>query len=422
MKIGIMSAMMRRQLKSEMDMRDWSDDSGSEEFDIEISSMDSEDERFVFLEKTPEFLELCRIARNLDENALRRLNAIDTDLYIEDDDGRMVNSPDGISPTYQEPLVEQMIKEGNDEAIAMLISEIKIKRFVICRAIEAYFDADKLDKVEELLTAHPKKDYQRLALAHYARHGITEKVDGLLTIEPSWLQDAQFGYAAYGHAQQAESMLTRGGTKEQLISGYAAGSHFNKLNQWIESKSTNQRRSNRIAALSGLRDGGIIKNETRLLKALSHIDSNATRVFLMNQPAITFRKLNKAYLLNESKRLNHIMRSYDMTYEQAEHAARVLAKSGVREWFLQARQQGTVFANLPHNLLITLAMKVTNMSYQDTEALYLAVCRNTHDGAQKISQNTNSMFAKNKKTNHKREREPGKIDRLYDTKMRRLGN
>lgn len=408
------------------------DDSDSEEFDIDVRSMDSDDdaEVGVNLEDTPEFIELCRVARSLDVNALRTLNSVDRRIFMEDDRGNMIFNHEGISPTYHGPLAAQMVMEGNDEAIAMLLREFNIKHFVIEAAIETYFAVKKFDKIEALLTAYPKPEYQKIALEHYAMLGMTENVDALLALAKKpqledWIKDTQYIYALFGHVQQAESLLTRGGKVETLIDGYARGGHFDKVNAWIESKSRNQRLINRMAALSGLIDGHFIKNEERLLKALSHIDSNATRVFLMEQPRIAYRNFNKTKLLRESKRLNHIMREYHFSYEKAVLAAEVLAKPGFREWLLQARQKGSLFDNrMPHDVFISVAMKITRMSYLETEALYLAVCRNTHDGAKQRLLDKHSLFANNKKQTHhkKRERdEPLDIEKLYDVKMRRVG-
>ncbi len=406
------------------------DDSDSEEFDFEIRSIDSDDDSDVVVdgvntEDTPYFIELCRVTRSLDVDAFRKMNIGIVYVY-ENDDGNFVRGRgDGISRNFQKLLFEKMIKEGNDEAIAMLFREINQKRFIIETAIETYFESLNLDKVEALLTTYPNINYQRVALGYYAMLGMTEKVDALLALEPAWMKDTQYIYAAYGHVQQAENLLTRGGKVETLIDGYARGGHFDKVNERIESKSRNQRLINRMAALSGLIDGHFIKNEERLLKALSHLDSNATRIFLMEQPRIAYRNFNKTRLLRESKRLNHIMREYHFSYEKAVLAAEVLAKPGFREWLLQARQKGSPFDNrMPHDVFISVAMKITKMSYLETEALYLAVCRNTHDGAKQRLLDKHSLFANNKKQTHHKKRkrdEPLDIEKLYDVKMRRVG-
>lgn len=392
-----------------------------DDMDDDSYSFDMESDEDVAVEESPKFLALCKITRELNLAALRELNNRYLDMYVNDDNGESVISPDGISPMHQEPLVELMVKEENDAAVAMLLQELQVKHYVLERAIESYCAVGRFHKVEELLRDYGNADVLSCAILNYARYGHHEKVDAI-HLDHALLLEVQEVYAYYGHFQQAERLVFMGGTVETLISGYAFGGHYNQVNSWIElGLGRQETRERRMAAYQGFH---AFRNEEKVLKFLSHLDNPATRIFLIDTARDAhFHRLDKKSLLANAKSLNHIMRQYQLNYEQAQ----VLRIPGVREWMLHARKRGSQIGRLPHDLVIKTAMELTHLSYQETEKIYLAVCKNTHDGARHLILGENSLFAKRygmrggevRAARHKHELEA--LEARYDTKKRRVG-
>ncbi len=403
------------------------EDSEDEALVVDVPSdedADDDSSDAIYLEKSPEFLSLCQITRQLNLDALRELNNREDNLFLENDQGQMVRSPDGISPIYQEPLVEQMIKEGNDAAVDMLLQEFQIKRFILERAIDSYFSVNRINKVEELLARYGTKDALLTAVLYYARLGMEEKVSPALLQYPEWAQEVQSIYACFGHCQLAEAMLQQGGTVVALIAGYIAGGNYYKVNLWLESAIDRKQRSDyRLAVCREFDFEEGFEEESLVLKLLAHIDDNGSRVFIADQAKNYNSQLNKRDLLRQAKSINHIMREYQLNYTEAQ----VLRIPGLREWMLNAHQRGSHTAVLPHDMLIKTAMTLTHLSYETTEKIYLAVCRNTYQGARHLLLSENTLFAKRygvRGGEVRAARHHDELDDLearYDTKKRRIG-
>jgi hypothetical protein len=257
-------------------------------------------------------------------------------------------------------------------------------------ALEGFAYSGYVKEVEECLANGAP---MFAAMRGYARGGFTEYVEALI-VRGADLDEAMYGYACAGFVERVEDLFMRGADLDDAMRGYAwagledgikglkargvsldwkmteyaAAGLFHRVTEFY------QRGYSVDAAVSGYIRTGFFDHPASLLRLLALTDDARLRNYLAYLAAEHTDAFDVRAVIDKAENITRIMQTHDLDFEQA----KALEEPGLRGWLLQGRR---AHADLPHDLVLLIAMQLVNTSQQDMHAIYAAVARNTHDGA-----------------------------------------